>query len=468
MDFRDFPIIDGAYQDDARPFSMQDTVNWLPTPAEQGGTRTPMKLESPAGLVDFCDLGTGKPIRGTHNAEGLLLAVSGNTLFRIAPTGLATAIGNIPGVGRVSMDHNKITGGNEVAIANGIGGYVYNTSTGTLAQITDEAFPGARLFGFIDGFMAFVDPSGSYWAHSEVRQATQYNSLDRYDAESAPDNLVTLIPSHREVFVLGQRTGEFFRNTGTAQRTFQRQDGAELEVGIASVFSCARLDNTVYWLGNDGIVYRLVGHSPQRVSTGPIEQAIRECNLANAFAYTWEQGGHKVFYLTFPDGHTWGFDVLSSRWHRRASLGLDRWRLNTMTAWNGMNIGGDFSNGKLYRVTSDVQTESGLPIVSRRVGGLIHAESNEVEIAAMRLLFDVGRGGPGDVDHHCSIRYSDDGGHNFTQARVTDIGRSGQYRIKVEEDQLGMALERVWDISVSGPRKRDLIGASIKAEAVAG
>lgn len=464
MAWSPFNIIGGAYADDALPWSAQDTLNWMPVRAERPGTRSQWKLETPPGLVEFCDLGTGQPLRGVHDAEGLLLAVSGTKLFRISTAGVPTLIGTIPGVGRVSMAHNQITNGNQVAIANGNAGYVYNTLTNALVQITDEGFPGARVFDFIDGYMAFVEPQGRFWGHSDLADALSYNTFDRSEAESAPDRIVTLIVSHREVMTPGQRTGEFFRNTGQAKGTFQRVDGTEMEIGIASVFSIARLDNTVYFLGHDGIVYRLVGHSPQRVSTGPIEQDISRCNIANAFAMTWEDRGHKVFMLTLPDGHTWCYDVWTDEWHRKASYGLDRWRIATLTRWNKQWIAGDYANGKLYRLDWDAYTEAGQPIISRRRGGLIHSAGDDVVIAGLRLGFDVGRVPVGVDDHFCSIRYSDDGGHNWSDARLASIGAAGEYSRRVEEWQLGMARQRIWEIEVSSPARRDLIDAQILVE----
>jgi hypothetical protein len=466
--YRPFPhVFGGYYADGARPWSSQDCVNFLPMKAERPGTRSPWKLRTPPGLVPFCNLNTGLPVRGTHDVEGLLLAVSGTTLFRVTPQGVATSVGTIPGVGRVSMAHNQQTVGNQVAIANGQAGYVYNTDTGALVQITDSAFPGARVFDFVDGYLAFVEPQGRYWAHSDLANALEYNSLDRNEAESAPDKHTTLIVSNREVAVFGPRTGEFFRNSGANTGTFQRLDGTELEVGIASTFAVARLDNTLYFLGHDGVVYRLQGHQQVRVSTGPIEELIAARNIANAFALTWEDRSHKVFYLTFPDGETIGFDVWTDEWHRRQSFGMDRWRLNTLTLSNGEWIGGDYTNGKLYRVDWDTVSEDSLPLVRRRRFAVLHGDGNDIGIEGIKLHFDVGRVPVGVTDHFCSIRYSDDGGHNFSSARIASIGAAGRYNQTIDERRWGQTCERVWDVEVSSPAKSDLIGAEIMLEEAA-
>jgi hypothetical protein len=336
-----FQFVGGAYSDDARPWSAQDCVNYIPVMAEKAGTRSPAMLRQLPGCVAFCDTGSDAPIRGLHNAEGALFVVSGSALYSIDTDGAATNLGTIPGVGRCSIAHNQITDGNQVAIANGLSGYVYNTVTGVLAQITDEGFPGAKVFDFIDQYIVGVEPQGRYWFWSDLSAATDYNTLDVAQAEGAPDKIVTLITSHGDVIVFGERTSEFFYNTGGATGTFQRRD-YPMEIGCGGQHTVARIDNTVVWLGHDGSVYRLNGNQPQRISTYAIEQAIGRCNMADAYAYTFEDRGHKIYYLTFPDGQTWGFDMATGEWHRRKSQSLDFWRMSHLVRWGRDWIAGDY------------------------------------------------------------------------------------------------------------------------------
>lgn len=394
------PVVGGAYTDDTRPWSVQDTVNWLPVRIERPGGRSESMLRCAPGASVFCIPGPVAPVRGLHDVEGKLFAVIGTSLFQITPTGVAIPRGTIPGVGRVSMTHNQITGGNELVIANGYSGYVYNTKTEANAQqITDDGFPGFKVCDYVDSYIVGVEPAGRYWFTSDLAAATSYNTLDRAEAESQPDRIVGLIVNHREVFVLGERTGEFFRNTGAATGTFQRADGTEMDVGCASAHTIQKLDNSVFWLGNDGWVYRLNGYSPQRISTGPLEQAISRCNMAQAFAFTFEDRGHKIYYLTFPDGMTWGYDVSTGEWTRRESFGFDLWRMNCLVRWNKQWIAGDFVNGKLYRLDWDMPWENGEVIERRRVAGVLHGNQNRITLDAVELVFDTGADdvGPGDL-----------------------------------------------------------------------
>jgi hypothetical protein len=384
------PVAGGAYSDDCKPWSVQDTVNRIPVNAEREGTRTPAMLRDLPGCATFAVLGTDAPIRGMHSAEGLLLVVSGTSLFKLTTIGTVTNIGTIPGVGRVSFAHNQITGGNEVAIGNGQSGYVYNTKAGTLTQITDSGFPGAKVVDFVDGYIVGVEPSGRFWYWSDLVNAGSYNAIDRSEAESQPDRIVSLKVSHREVVVFGERTTEFFRNVGTGTGTFQRIDGSEMEVGCAATHSVARLDNSLFWLGNDGCVYRLNGYQPVRISTHAMEQAISRCTLSQAYAYTFEDRGHKVYYLTFTDGQTWGYDVATQEWHRRESYGLGFWRMADLVRWNGAWIGGDYSNGKLYQLDWALSNEAGIVMERRRVFAVAHNDENRFVLNAVKIRYNTG------------------------------------------------------------------------------
>ncbi|MDQ3161203.1 MAG: packaged DNA stabilization protein, partial [Pseudomonadota bacterium] len=384
------PVAGGAYSDDCLPWSAQDTINYIPVNPEQEGTRSDGLLRCLPGCTTFSVTGSNSPIRGTHNAEGKFFAVSGNTLYRIAVTGLPTTLGTIPGAGRVSIAHNQVTGGNEVVIGNGTSGYVYNTTTSVFSQITDDAFVGFKVCDFVDGYIAGVEPAGRYWYISDLSGATVYNSLDRQEAETQPDKIITLIVSHREVFVLGERTGQFFRNTGDATGTFENVNGTEMEVGCAGTFAVARLDNAVMWVGHDGIGYRLNGYQPQRITTHAIEQAWSRCDMSQAFCTVFEDRGHKVWYVTCPDGKTWGYDLATGKWHRRKSYGLDRWRMNTLTLWNRKWIAGDYSNGKLYELDWAVQAENGEEMERRRTFPVAHDNQNKLTFNAIDFLFDTG------------------------------------------------------------------------------
>lgn len=384
-------LIGGFYADESRHWSVQDTCNWLPVVAERAGTLTPAKLATPPGLRPYQQIGTG-PIRGMHDCEGHRFVVSGRTLYRITNTGVGIPLGTIPGVGRVSISHNQFKGGNQVLVCNGApgGGYVYDTRAQTFERITDPGFPGSLQTAYIDSYLLGVDPAGRFWFHSNLADATDYNTMDRYEAEAAPDRIVGLAVSQFEVIVFGERTAEFYGNAGGATGTFQSKR-AVIDRGCASRHTICNLDNSVFWLGDDGIVYRLEGYAARRVSTVPLERALAGLRWSDAFAFAWEDKGHKVYYLTFPDGQTWGYDVVCGLWHRRESYGLSRWRLNDAVRWGSNWYGGDFQNGRIWQLDWDYPAEGDQPMVSERTSPVMADNQSAFIASSVELIMGVGQ-----------------------------------------------------------------------------
>ena len=385
-------IIGGFYTVSGRSWAAQDCVNYLPMAAEVSGTKTPTSLRTPPGLRPYVEIGDGPEyaIRGGHDVEGRRFVVAGQRLYQISNTGIAIPLGTVPGVGRVSMAHNQIAGGNELLVVNGSAGYVWNTLKQTFKRVTDPGYPGAFLADFVDSYLMQVEPFGRYLFHSDLANANDYNTLDRFEAEAEPDRIVSMLVDHGEVWAFGVRTIQLFQNTGAAQGTFQPK-GITIEQGCAGRFTPAKLDNSVFWLGNDGIFYRADGYSPMRISTHAIEDAIADCDWSQAFAFTWASKGHKVYYCTFPDGQTWGYDVSSRLWHRRASYHpvhevARRWRLSDLFYSNGEWIGCDSTSGKLFILDWDYMLEGEAePLVSERTTQMAYSAGRGFSVDMLEL-----------------------------------------------------------------------------------
>ena len=386
------PLVGGSYADESRPWSMQDTVNYLPCRAERQGTRSPEMLKTPPGLRPYVEVAseTYITVRGIHNCEGRLFAVIGRTLYQISKKTVAIPIGTIPGFGRVTMDHNQISLGNELTISNGSAGYVYNTVTGVFGRITDPGYPGSSVTKFLNGYMIGIEPQGRFAFNSGVAAATDFNTLDRFTSEVTPDRLVSAAVTGNELMLLSVNSCEFFQNTGASQQPF-RSKRIAFDKGCACAYVVAEADNSVFWLGSDGYFYRLSGYNAIRISTRPIEQAIRGLKWDQAYAFVWEDAGHTVIYWTFPDGKTWGFDVAHEEWHRRESYGLERWRVSGTARIGGAWVAGDAQRGRLWWLDWDYMLEGDQKFVSSRTIAVSHANQNRFITKRLELVMDTGQ-----------------------------------------------------------------------------
>lgn len=383
------PLPLGFYASEDRPFSQQDVWNYLPCKAEAPGARSSLMLKTPPGLYPWAEVAGAPPVRGIHDCEGKLFAVIGTTLYRLSPTGVAIPYGTIPGNGRVSMDHNQRARGQQLTIVNGAAGYVLDTVGYDLQRITDAGFPGSPVIRFLDGFMVGIDPAGRFAFNSDAANATEYNTLNRWTSEYRPDRLVSMGRLGGEMLLLSASSGEFFGNTGAAQQPF-RSKRIFIDKGCAGPHTVVEADNTVFWLGSDGHFYQLDGYNPRRISTRPIEQAIRGQDGWNAFGFVWESEGHTVVYWTFLNGQTWGWDTSQQQWHRRESYGLDRWRVSCTARSAGQWYAGDFQVGRIWRIDWGYPWEGDTEFASGFTVPVIHDNQNELIHSRLELVMDTG------------------------------------------------------------------------------
>jgi hypothetical protein len=245
-----------------------------------------------------------------------------------------------------------------------------------------------------------------------------------------------------------------------------------------SAYSIAKLDNGLFWLGTDargqGIVYRANGYTGTRVSTHAIEYAIAQYgNISDAVAYTYQQEGHAFYVLTFPSGNaTWVYDVSTQAWHERA--GFDdgqfmRHRSNCQCNFEGNIVVGDFENGNLYRFDLDVYADNGgVQKWLRSWRALPPGENNFKRTAhhTLQLNAETGVGlntGQGS-DPQVMLRWSDDGGHTWSNEHWASMGQIGEYGYRTFWRRLGMTLklrDRVYEVSGTDPVKIAITGAEL-------
>ncbi|WP_312707309.1 hypothetical protein [Stenotrophomonas sp.] len=69
-----------------------------------------------------------------------------------------------------------------------------------------------------------------------------------------------------------------------------------------------------------------------------------------------------------------------------------------------------------------------------------------------------------DTDHFVEVSYSKDGGHNWSNKKRRSIGKVGQYEQRVKLVRMGRGRQWMFKITVSSPRKRDLLGGVLTVE----
>lgn len=72
------------------------------------------------------------------------------------------------------------------------------------------------------------------------------------------------------------------------------------------------------------------------------------------------------------------------------------------------------------------------------------------------------------TDRKVLMRYSDDGGHTWSNWREKSLGEVGEYQKRLQFTQLGGFVTRIFHVRVSSPVKRDLLGAVAMLEGTDG
>lgn len=466
------PILGSSYV--ARSVNAADNrmVNLFPEAIPEGG-KEPGFLNRAPGLRLLATIGTG-PVRGLWAFGNYGYVVSGFELYQINTAYVATLLGTITGTGPVVMSDN----GTQLFVAANPDGFIYNASTAVFAQITDPDFPGAVSVGYLDGYFVFNEPNSQRVWVTSLLDGTAVDPLDFASSEGSPDGLVSLIVDHREAWLFGTNSVEVWYDAGLADFPLQRIQGAFNEIGCVAPYSVAKLDNGVFWLGGDargqGVVYRANGYTGQRVSTHAIEWQIQQYgDMSDAIAYTYQQDGHAFYVLTFPSASaTWVYDVAANAWHERASLSggdFARHRGNCQMAFNSEVIVGDFENGKIYAL--DLQTYADNSASQRwlRSWRALPTGQNDLKRTAqhsLQLDCESGVGlttGQGSDPQVC-LRWSDDGGHTWSNEHWRSMGAIGEYGRRVIWRRLGMTnklRDRVYEVSGTDPVKIVITGAQL-------
>jgi hypothetical protein len=194
----------------------------------------------------------------------------------------------------------------------------------TLAQITAQAFMPASTVRYFDGYFVFDAASTRQFFLSAINDGTQYSGLDFATASAGSDDVVAVEVYHEQLLVMCRLHIEVWWDAGASAFPFQRYDAALIARGLASPFATCSEDNTVFWLGEDGIAYRLNGFLPQRISTFAMEYAWAQYpqKFLDASMFVLDQEGHKFIIVNFPSGNqTWAYDIASQLWHQRESWG---------------------------------------------------------------------------------------------------------------------------------------------------
>jgi len=454
----DIPFIGPAYENRSKDVSVQRCVNLYPEISPEDTITE--SLQGTPGLRWVSTVGVGE-FRGALEFKGDAYFVVGSELIRMDTAETYSAVGTLSTAsGVVSMASNG-TQGDQLVLVDGTNGYLWDGTT--FSTITFGASISPEHVVFMDSYFLCNNKDTGQLYRSDLNDGTTWGALNFATAERDPDDIHSVIVNRRELWLIGEYSTEVWYNDGSDFK-FGPIANAFIEYGTPAKHSVAKADSSVFWISQtregNAMIMRSQGYNPIRISTHALEVALQGyTKISDARAYTYQQAGHTFYLLTFPTANkTWVYDVSTQKWHERTSWkqggGYGRHRGNAHLFFNNKNYVGDYTNGSLYYFDLDYYTDNENTI--QRIRTSQHTKTNHLmRFYKLEIDFEGGVGittGQGS-DPQAMLRFSDDGGHTWSNEMWAPVGALGDYNARSVWHHLGSARDRVWELTISDPIK---------------
>jgi hypothetical protein len=197
-------------------------------------------------------------------------------------------------------------------------------------------------------------------------------------------------------------------------------------------------------------------------------------NLAEGIGFSYQEMGHWFYVLTFPTtGPTLVYDATYDTWHERgiwdSALGYQPiWATCHMFAF-GKHYVGSRLDGTVFEQSLRYADDSFTPIRRQRTCPHLNDEHQWVFYSQLEVELEAGQGNtldPSDIGAAplMSMRFSDDGGHSYSDWRTQSGGAVGDYKHRSYWPRLGRSQDRVFEIAVTSEVSWRLTGANLRVE----
>ena len=462
----------GAYTAQSLLANCQRCVNLYPE-------ANPPDSQAPVPVTHYLTPGLRKlaspPMSGAGRAlytasNGKVYTVVGQNVYYINDGYAYTLLGSISSPPNPAYIQDN--GATAIVVDGTANGYTIDISSNAFAAIVDPDFYGGTRIDYSDLRFILNKPGTTIFYYSDT-VATTFDPLDFAAKAGYPDLLQTIQVLRREIWLLGQFTSEVFYNAGATDAIFEQLPGSFMEHGCIAPYSVAKADVSIFWLGRDFqgrcIVFEGTNYQAKRISTHAIEYEFSKyVTVSDAVAFTYQQAGHVFYVLNFPTADkTWVYDVSIGLWHERAWIDEDgiehRARPNCHTFGYGLNLCIDWETGDLYAYDTETYTDDGNPVP--RIRTFPHLVDDGKRVFYQNLIADVQVGTILDsTPPSIYLRWSDTRGASWGQRVRQSLGDTGDYLTSVQWQRLGVARDRVFELSWSINAKTALNGAFIQSK----
>jgi len=408
------------------------------------------------GLDLNADFGATPP-RLVFSLGNLYYVAHLNTFYEVNNAGQSTARGTLnTSIGRVYAADN----GTKIKLVDGVNGYVFDTTTPAVPlAVTADVISSSTVTWLNQYFIQEQAGSGRFYV-SPVGSAVLSDALSFANAESNPDNLVRVFVDHGELILFGDKTVEFWGDSGAQDFPFARLGSGAIEWGLAARDSVAKFGDSVMFLARNRMgenqVVQLNGYSPAPVGTHDfLSELATYPAVSDATCFSYMRAGHPFYQINFPSANkSWLYDGASKNWNEVKS-DTGRHRANIGDLFLSTVVVADYASGKIYRLNPDTYTDNGEPIVRELVSRHLISEEYRA-ISRFYLDMETGVGlttGQGS-NPQVMLQYSKDSGRTWSNEIWRSFGAIGLYLSRVFWNRLGSTQNGwVFKLRISDPVK---------------
>ena len=473
-----FPLIGSSYTSQSINVECQKSVNFYPELVESQRGKNIIALYPTPGTLTFSTL-SGNSVRAlqslTYGATERVFAVSGTDFVEIMSDGSTTVRGAVADDG---LPASIAASQNQFVIVSGGVAYSFDLATNTFAPIAGMLGTPFQA-AFIDGYFIVLLADSKQFQISDLLDATSWDGLDTTIVSVFSNNVVSMLASHRELWLHGVNASQVYYDSGNPDFPFDVTPPGFIEQGCIASWATVKMQESVCWLGGSArgyaVAYRSQGYIPTRISNHAAEYHWSQyATVADARAYAYDDQGHFFWVIYFPTGDaTWVYDGATGEWHERgfwltAGNRYEAHHSQCHAYAFGKHLVGDWKSGNVYEMSIDIYDDDGSELRRLRRAPHISKEQQWMFYHMLQLDFEVGLGNvppASGSDPQVVLRWSDDGGKTWSNDHFQSAGKVGEYKYRVIWRRLGRSRDRVFEFTVSDPIPWRLAAAYLQASA---
>lgn len=406
----------------------------------------------------FIDMNT--PLIHVLNARVVKVTVSGSTYT-------SADVGSLAGTTPVTLARNNKSPTPDIQAVTENG--AFNIFTGSApTSFADADLPAPNSVAELGGYFLWTIGDGRIFASALNDITVASNSFTT--EQERPGTLLRGISFRGEFFAFKTTSCGVYTNEGLTPFPLTRR--LMIRKGLLGQWAIAGWEpgwaSELIWVGDDRVVHRLNGYTPEPISTDDVNRdiaSVTDTTTIKASVFMTE--GHPMWALTCDDW-TLVYDLATRQWHQRASYLDTRWRAEQTVNAFGKWMAGDELTGKFFQIDSSYRKEDTEPLIVEATCVPIQGFPARLFIPRLdiNLVPGVGDATGADtteINPSVLISVSLDGGVNFGTPWVRKLGVQGKTKTKISVLRCGLTTGMGVQVKVkmSDPAHFGLMGGSI-------